>query len=100
MTEPLPFVILNVDDVTPAATPRAGSCAAPAIGLLEASTGADGLRLVGEIKPQLLLLDVNLPDMSGLDVAASLKSQSLNPRHSRFTNLSFADHHRGPCVRL
>ena len=42
--------------------------------MLEASTGADALGLVAEVKPQLLLLDVNLPDMSGLDVCRIIKA--------------------------
>lgn len=39
-----------------------------------AHTGADALRLVAELDPQLLLLDVHLPDLSGLDVLARLRA--------------------------
>jgi DNA-binding NarL/FixJ family response regulator len=38
----------------------------------EAGNGASGLALVRELEPELLLLDVALPDMSGFDVADAL----------------------------
>src|SRR2546428_12095914 len=34
----------------------------------EAATGAEALRLVNAAKPDLVLLDISLPDISGLDV--------------------------------
>lgn len=39
----------------------------------EATTGADALRLVGELRPDLVLLDVYLPDLSGIDVLRRLR---------------------------
>ncbi len=39
-----------------------------------APTGADGLRIARETKPELVLLDIMLPDVSGLDVCRQLKS--------------------------
>lgn len=41
--------------------------------LLEASTGAEGLRLARAEQPQLLLTDMNLPDMSGLDIVREIR---------------------------
>jgi CheY-like chemotaxis protein/anti-sigma regulatory factor (Ser/Thr protein kinase) len=41
--------------------------------LLEASTGAEGLRLAQSAQPQLLLTDMNLPDMSGLDIVRQIR---------------------------
>src|SRR2546421_10249518 len=38
----------------------------------EAGDGASGLALARELEPQLVLLDVALPDMSGFDVADAL----------------------------
>lgn len=38
-----------------------------------AHTGADALRLVDELAPDLVLLDVHLPDVSGLDVLDGLR---------------------------
>jgi two-component system, LytTR family, response regulator len=42
----------------------------------EASTGVEAIKLVSELKPDLLLLDIQMPSCSGIDVAASLP----NPR--------------------
>lgn len=41
----------------------------------EAADGAAGLRAVAETEPGLVLLDVGLPDMSGLEVARRLRAE-------------------------
>ena len=41
--------------------------------LLEASTGAEGLRMARAEQPELLLTDMNLPDMSGLDIVRQIR---------------------------
>ncbi|MDD4880223.1 MAG: two-component system response regulator NarL [Gallionellaceae bacterium] len=46
----------------------------------EASNGKDGIALVHAVKPDLLLLDLNMKDMSGLDVLKKLKSEDLDTR--------------------
>jgi DNA-binding NarL/FixJ family response regulator len=38
----------------------------------EAADGATGLRLVGQVDPDLVLLDIALPDVSGFEVAELL----------------------------
>ncbi len=45
--------------------------------ILTASTGAEGLRITREVKPDLILLDIDLPDCSGFDVLAELKNDPL-----------------------
>ena len=42
----------------------------------EATTGAEALRLIAELKPDLVLLDVYLPDLSGIDVLRRLRATS------------------------
>ncbi len=42
----------------------------------EAADGASGLALAEELEPELVLLDVALPDQSGFDVAARLAGSS------------------------
>jgi len=42
-----------------------------------ASSGALGLRLAGELRPQLILLDVMMPDMDGFEVCRQLKADPL-----------------------
>jgi len=39
----------------------------------EASTGGEALRLVAEMNPDVLLLDMELPDVKGIEVAQQLK---------------------------
>jgi len=46
----------------------------------EASCGKDGIQLVKSVHPDLLLLDLNMKDMSGLDVLRELKSSDLDTR--------------------
>ncbi len=43
------------------------------INVMIATDGPQALRLIEEIKPQLIVLDVNLPSMSGLQVCQRLK---------------------------
>lgn len=43
----------------------------------EGATGADALRLVEQHRPDVLVLDVNLPDMNGLDVVQRLHDQGI-----------------------
>ena len=45
--------------------------------ILEARRGDDALKLVREHLPDLVLLDVMLPDTSGVDVCRALKSDPL-----------------------
>jgi DNA-binding response OmpR family regulator len=47
--------------------------------VVEAPTGADGLRCFDEKPPDLVLLDLRLPDMSGFDVCRALRSRSIVP---------------------
>jgi DNA-binding NarL/FixJ family response regulator len=45
----------------------------------EAGTGAEALREAHRLKPDLVLLDIQLPDLDGLAVAASLTSEAEPP---------------------
>jgi len=45
----------------------------------EASTGAEALSTARRLKPDLVLLDIQLPDLDGLTVAASLTSEAEPP---------------------
>lgn len=44
--------------------------------VLEAMTGADGLRLAAEGKPDLILMDIQLPDIDGITALARLRADS------------------------
>lgn len=43
--------------------------------VLQAAKGADALRIAGERHPDLILLDLGLPDIGGLQVARTLTSR-------------------------
>jgi response regulator of citrate/malate metabolism len=45
----------------------------------EAHTGAEALELTRRLQPDLLLLDIYLPDMSGLDVIRTLRQEHETP---------------------
>jgi two-component system, cell cycle response regulator DivK len=44
--------------------------------MIEAEDGLSGLQAAAEHHPELILLDINLPDIDGLEVAARLKSDT------------------------
>jgi two-component system OmpR family response regulator len=44
-----------------------------------AATGAEAIAMVEEFRPQLLVLDIMLPDMEGFDVAERLAAKHISP---------------------
>lgn len=46
---------------------------------LEAATGAEGLSLARTVKPDLVILDLALPDMEGVDVCRDIRASSETP---------------------
>ena len=48
--------------------------------VVEAATGAEALRVARSEKPHLLLLDINLPDITGLQVCQELRSEEATAR--------------------
>src|SRR4051812_22124543 len=67
------IVILNVNDSASNRSYVTGVLRAAGWTVLEAMTGAEGLELARQHKPDLVVLDIKLPDMSGLDVCRQLK---------------------------
>jgi len=45
----------------------------------EAATGADALAAIVRLEPDIVLLDVQLPDMTGFDVCAALGMEAEGP---------------------
>ena len=71
----IPGRILNVDDYLPARYARTQVLQRAGFEVLEASTGAAALQIVAEQRPDLVLLDVNLPDIDGFEVCRRLREQ-------------------------
>ena len=46
----------------------------------EAADGEQGIRLAGELHPDIVLLDVSLPGMSGMEAAPAIRTASPNSR--------------------
>jgi DNA-binding response OmpR family regulator len=65
-------VVYIEDDETNVTMVRALVARHPGVQLLHASTGRDGVRMVRREKPDFVLLDMNLPDISGLEVVREL----------------------------
>jgi CheY-like chemotaxis protein len=65
--------ILIVDDYPGARYLRSRILSEGGYEVLEAGTGAEALAVARTRKPSLILLDVNLPDISGFEVCEQLK---------------------------
>ena len=69
-------MILNVDDHEPGRYARTRLLKQAGYEVAEASTGNEALELITSLGPSLVLLDVNLPDMNGLEVCRRIKSDA------------------------
>jgi two-component system sensor histidine kinase/response regulator len=74
--------ILNVDDYAPGLYARTKVLKQAGFKVLEAMTGSQTLEMVSESMPAIVLLDVNLPDMSGFEVCERIKK---NPKTASTT---------------
>lgn len=72
MTNPA-SVILNVDDNAGARDAKTRTLQRAGFTVLECANGSGALRLVKERLPDLVLLDMKLPDISGLEVCRRIK---------------------------
>lgn len=69
------IVIVNVDDQDAPRYVKTRDLQECGFTVIEARTGAEALRLVETERPQIVLLDVELPDITGFDVCAFIKKK-------------------------
>ena len=67
-------LVLNVDDDAANRYVKTRSLMMGEMEVIEAATGATALALIAERQPLLVLLDVNLPDVGGLEVCRRIKA--------------------------
>ena len=77
-----PRRVLVVDDNRDAASSMVALLQAAGHEVREAHDGAAALALAGEFDPEVILLDIGMPGMNGLDVARALRSRQ-HQRQSR-----------------
>lgn len=80
MTESSPKTVLIAEDEASLAEAIATTVSLEGLDTIIASAGEEALSLARELGPDLVLLDVMLPGMSGIEVCATLKT-SLDTRH-------------------
>jgi PAS domain S-box-containing protein len=66
--------ILNVEDHESGREATSNCLRRAGFAVFEATTGGEALELAAQVKPQLVLLDVELPDLSGHEVCRRLKA--------------------------
>jgi len=81
MTLNRPVVLLNIDDHEVARYARSRILTAAGFRVYDAGTGEETLALAEKHRPDLILLDVHLPDINGIEVCRRLK-QSRQPDSS------------------
>ena len=69
------ILILNVDDDEPARYAKTRALQHAGFRVVEAEDGGDALRKIEELQPVVALMDVNLPDISGIEVCAQTKQR-------------------------
>ena len=75
-----PARVLNVDDNEIGRYTKSRILKQAGFEVIEAANGADALRAVQEERPALVLLDIQLPDMSGFEIARRIKGEPLTAR--------------------
>jgi DNA-binding response OmpR family regulator len=65
---------LNIDDYEPSRYALTRVMKEAGLETIDAASAEEGIRLAREVRPDLILLDIMLPDLNGLDVARLLKT--------------------------
>src|SRR5437899_7275348 len=73
-TKNRPIIVLNVDDHEPMLYARSAMLRKEGWEVLEASTGRAALDVLKKHRPHVVVLDVHLPDIDGLEICRRIKS--------------------------
>jgi two-component system, sensor histidine kinase and response regulator len=71
-------IIVNVDDNEPARYARSRILKTAGFEVHEASTGRESLKVIATLRPDVVLLDVHLPDANGIEICRELKANPDN----------------------
>ena len=74
-----PEVILIIDDEAQIRRALADALSSDSVRVVEACTGAEGLQAAADQRPDLVVLDLGLPDRAGIDVCRALRRWSTAP---------------------
>lgn len=74
----MPSILLVIDDEPNITFSLRASMSAPMLRVLTASTAREGIEVFEQSRPHAVLLDVRLPDMTGLDAYAKIRE--IDPR--------------------
>jgi len=69
-----PKTILMIEDDAPTREVVRMACVGQNLTLLEADTGEKGMEMIEKSEPDLVILDLNLPGVSGMDVCRQLRA--------------------------
>jgi DNA-binding response OmpR family regulator len=87
--------VLNVDDNEIGRYTKTKILQQAGFEVIEAGNGIDALKIVREQRPQLVLLDLQLPDLNGFEVCRRIRSEPATARlpvlHITATGRSWAD---------
>lgn len=72
-------LVAVIEDEDPIRRFLKASLSAEGFGVAEAATGKEGLRIVTQQHPAIILLDLGLPDMDGVEVIRSVREWSATP---------------------
>ena len=65
----------------------------------QAHNGRDAITSISELKPDVVILDIRLPDLSGIDVLVDIRAKNLSTRVIMLTNYPYPQY-RKKCEEL
>ena len=78
MNAPMPARVLLVEDRPDLARTYRGFLRGEPYRIIHAATGADALKAVAEAPPGIILLDLKLPDMDGMDILREVRNRGID----------------------